>query len=103
VRAACLARWGTGMDLLLLPIGWTRRVIEESIQMMDLLQPKRVIPMHYWSPQEKNEFLQLVESRGAGYRAGRRVENAQDKTIRILDVSPAPFTGWIMDGEMRVE
>ena len=92
------------VDLLLLPIGWTRTIIEEAEATLDLLAPKRAIPMHYWSPQEKDAFLTHLERRNeiAGERRYHlhRLDRAQlaissseteVEPIRVFSLEPAPF------------
>jgi L-ascorbate metabolism protein UlaG (beta-lactamase superfamily) len=92
------------VDLLLLPIGWTRTIIEEAEATLDLLAPKRAIPMHYWSPQEKAAFLTYLESQNetAGKKRYHvhRLDQAQHaisssetevEPIRVFSLEPAPF------------
>lgn len=55
------------IDLLLVPIDWTRNIIAQAIDYIDFLQPRQVIPMHYWAPSIKNEFLLELNSRGKSY------------------------------------
>ncbi len=45
------------VDLLLMTIQGVHSFIPQAEEFIDLLQPKRVIPMHYWSPAYKEEFL----------------------------------------------
>jgi len=32
------------------------------VKFIDLLKPSRVIPMHYWSPEYKNRFLEVLSA-----------------------------------------
>jgi L-ascorbate metabolism protein UlaG (beta-lactamase superfamily) len=48
-------------DLLLMPIEGTTRLISQAEIFLDLLKPKRVIPMHYWTDKYKREFLHHLE------------------------------------------
>ena len=45
------------INLLLVPIGWVRDITEQAAVYVDCLSPERVIPMHYWSVNEKKTFL----------------------------------------------
>ncbi len=45
------------IDLLLIPVGWIRDITEQAVAYVDFLQPRRLIPMHYWSENEKHVFL----------------------------------------------
>jgi L-ascorbate metabolism protein UlaG (beta-lactamase superfamily) len=49
-------------DLLLMTIEGTSHLIQESEAFIDLIQPTRVIPMHYWSPAYKAAFLAHLEA-----------------------------------------
>ncbi len=48
-------------DLLLMTIEGVDQFIPEAEMFVDLLQPKRIIPMHYWSESYKNFFLRYLE------------------------------------------
>lgn len=52
------------IDLLLLPAGWTRGILAEAAAYLEFIRPCRAIPMHYWSPREKEDFLELLRSTG---------------------------------------
>jgi len=45
------------IDLLLVPIDWTKNIVAQAIEYVNFLQPRQVIPIHYWSPAIKSEFL----------------------------------------------
>ena len=61
-------------DAVLLPIGFVRNILEEAAGFVALLDAARVVPMHYWSPEDRDTFLELMDgrrdTRGRGYRVG---------------------------------
>lgn len=91
-------------DLLLMTIGGRRDIIREAEAFIDLLQPKNVIPMHYWSPEYKADFLSYLENRsvssGKQYSiqkpgSAQYVLSTSDKNttpIRIISLDPAPYS-----------
>ena len=91
------------VDLLLMTIQGVDPLIRQSEAFIDLLQPKRVIPMHYWSKEYKASFLNYLyiqnkkpkknyhveELGGAKYdvsSAAKKVEG-----IHVLSLEPAAF------------
>jgi L-ascorbate metabolism protein UlaG (beta-lactamase superfamily) len=90
-------------DLLLVPIGWTQDIINEAEATVALLQPRRVIPMHYWSPQDKRDFLahlaaqnetvgtsyQVREIGGAEYEIW--INGADVMPIQVTSLEPVPL------------
>jgi len=103
VRLRMKALFAVPIDLLLLPIGWTRDIIAEAEAVVELLQPRRVIPMHYWSPQEKRDFLTRLaarnESAGTRYQVREiagpgcdiRIAEANVTPVQVISLEPAPF------------
>lgn len=103
MREHLKANFSEPIDLLLLPIGWTRDIIREGEVTVALLQPRRVIPMHYWNAQEKRRFLrhlaaqnrtawttyQVKETVSAEYDVW--VDEADGTPIRVISLEPAPF------------
>jgi L-ascorbate metabolism protein UlaG (beta-lactamase superfamily) len=91
------------IDLLLVPIGWTRDILTEAEAAVALLQPRRVIPIHYWSSAEKADFLALLADRnqtaGASYQIQEIgdaeydiwIDGAEVTPIQIISLEPAPF------------
>jgi L-ascorbate metabolism protein UlaG (beta-lactamase superfamily) len=91
------------IDLLLVPIGWTRDILTEAEAAVALLQPRRVIPMHYWSPQDKRDFLahlaaqneivgtsyQVQKIGGAEYEIW--IDGADVVPIQVISLKPAPL------------
>jgi hypothetical protein len=91
------------IDLLLLPIGWTQDIVREAEATVALLQPQRVIPMHYWNAQEKRRFLGHLAAQnrtvGTTYQ-GKEIASAEydvwideaDVTpVQVVSLEPAPF------------
>jgi len=91
------------IDLLFLPIDWTHPIAAKAAAFVDLLQPRCVIPMHYWSEQAKSDFLAALaeknspaEKRFAIEKPGRpdyAIESAgkSDAAIRVIGLEPAPW------------
>ncbi len=86
-------------DLLLMTIQGVNEFIPQAEEFIDLLQPVRVIPMHYWSPQYKADFLthvkkqssksyNIVESGSAEYELYR---NDKASPIQVISLDPAPL------------
>ncbi|HEX2995341.1 MAG TPA: MBL fold metallo-hydrolase [Anaerolineales bacterium] len=87
-------------DLLLITIEGVNQFIPQAEKFIDLLQPVRVIPMHYWSPKYKADFLAHLEKQsGKPYRVvttgSAEYELRQDRSaapIQVISLEPAPFT-----------
>lgn len=87
-------------DLLLMTIEGVNQFIPQAEKFIDLLQPVRVIPMHYWSPEYKAGFLAHLEKQGSKpYRVvttgSADYELCQDSRaapIQVISLKPAPFT-----------
>jgi L-ascorbate metabolism protein UlaG (beta-lactamase superfamily) len=90
-------------DLVLLPIGFTRDILAEAAQFVKLLDARRVVPMHYWSPQDRDAFLAQLEgatdSRGSRYvvrshpEAGLELywgDTADSGTVELMGLTPGP-------------
>lgn len=87
-------------DLLLMTIEGVSQFIPQAEKFIDLLQPVRVIPMHYWSPEYKVDFLAHLEKQsGKSYRVmttgSADYELCQDSRaapIQVISLEPVPFT-----------
>ena len=91
------------IDLLLLPIDWTHPIAAKAVAFVELLQPRVVIPMHYWSGQAKADFLSLLSEKnkpGAKRflieelgRPDYAIERAGDRgaAISVIGLEPAPW------------
>jgi L-ascorbate metabolism protein UlaG (beta-lactamase superfamily) len=92
------------VDLLLVPIGWTQDIIREAEVTVALLQPRRVIPIHYWSPQEKTDFLAYLaaknEKAGVSYLVQEVggaeydiwIHGTYVMPIQVISLEPSPFS-----------
>jgi L-ascorbate metabolism protein UlaG (beta-lactamase superfamily) len=91
------------VDVLFLAIQGVSGFIEKAEEFIDFLKPRIVIPMHYWTPSYKTEFLEyliqenllhgktyeIVESLSADYIISPD-DSAQVPT-RIVSLTPTPF------------
>lgn len=84
-------------DLLLVPIGFTSDILTDVEAFIDLLQPKRVIPMHYWSPDSKVAFLSLLEEQNETAGKEYHVQEVQSAKYSVstasTDVTPIQVIG----------
>ncbi len=90
-------------DVLLMTIQGINEFIPQAEEFIDLLQPVRVIPMHYWSPAYKAEFLThleaqnqqagkcytIIETGNADYELNPDHEVAP---IQVISLEPGPLT-----------
>jgi len=92
------------IDLLLLPIGRSNEFFETLTAFIDLLRPRRVIPMQYQSPRTKEAFLEFLAQQnatgGTQYQF-EQVRSAQytlasgitvSSPIMIISLDPQPFS-----------
>jgi L-ascorbate metabolism protein UlaG (beta-lactamase superfamily) len=91
------------IDLLMIPVDWVRPIAAEAAAFVDLLQPDRVIPMHYWSPQAKLAFLERLQLQETGDGRRYRVERPSgprysidgqsepSAPIAVISLEPAPY------------
>lgn len=86
-------RYPKGCDLLIMPIEGTRPYILQAIKMVQLLEPKALLPTHYWSQTYKQDFIKAIQS---AYK-----ENSQN--IQILGKGSATFTYRINDRSSRLK
>jgi L-ascorbate metabolism protein UlaG (beta-lactamase superfamily) len=89
-------------DVALLPVGFVDDILEEAAQFATLLNADFLIPMHYWTPGDRDTFLQGMEGRrdagGRPYRvniqesAGIRVSagGADMESAWVLGLTPSP-------------
>jgi L-ascorbate metabolism protein UlaG (beta-lactamase superfamily) len=90
-------------DLVLVPIESQEKFIPQAEAFLDLLRPKRAIPMHYWSEAYRDEFLSYLAAQdevgGKRYLIDR-VQGAScvlssddpgDGTIKVICLERAPW------------
>lgn len=96
-RAALKERLPDRLDVLLLPVGWVRPITAEAAAFVAFLRPGAVIPMHYWSAEEKRAFLDALKSSGGCLireLKGPVWESASlvpAPEIQVLSLEAAPF------------
>ena len=92
------------IDLLFMTIGGVTNIIQEAEKVVDLLQPTRVIPMHYWNREDRLSFLSLLkkqnETPGKHYTFNE-IEGPQYtlfaagnevSPVEVISLEPAPFS-----------
>lgn len=90
------------LDLLLMTIEGQSKFIPEAELFIDLFQPKRIIPMHYWSGEYKSDFLLYLEDQnnsGKNYQIerinGSDFELNQSEIVtpvKVISLERGPFT-----------
>lgn len=102
-QALFLEKFPDRIDLLLMTIEGVYPFIPEAEKFIDLIQPGMVIPMHYWSPEYKEEFLDYLElqndTAGKNYEVhrleGPHLNVAASDTIHdhiiVYGLSPYPY------------
>jgi L-ascorbate metabolism protein UlaG (beta-lactamase superfamily) len=90
-------------DLVLMPIEGKARYFHEAASFLDMLHPRRVIPMHYWSEACREEFLRLLVERSQDGRTPYIIEQdgtseyrlrAHDHTtqaVTLVVLTPSPY------------
>ena len=90
------------VDLLLMTIQGTNQFIPQTETFIDLIRPRRVIPMHFWSEEYREKFLQHLETQNQDenkYEIFRL--NSSEYTLRIqkemepiqvISLKRAPYT-----------
>lgn len=91
------------IDLLLMTIQGTNQFIPEAELFVNILKPRHIIPMHYWTVAYKQEFLDHLTAEdgtdGKNYNifesgAARFVltsDMADAAPVQVISLSPAPF------------
>lgn len=86
------------IDLLLMTIEGRTQFLKEAEAFINLLHPKAVIPMHYWSKAYKENFLDFIRDReiyqireilGAKFSFSNLDED--NEKITIISLEPAPY------------
>jgi L-ascorbate metabolism protein UlaG (beta-lactamase superfamily) len=89
IRARVKALYPEKYDVLLMTIEGRSQFIPQAEAFIDLLKPRRVIPMHYWSPEYKAEFLSYLETQN----------EISDKKYLIERTGSAEYSMSVADGE----
>jgi len=107
-QALILEKFPEQIDLLLMTIEGVYTFIPEAEMLIDLLQPGMVVPIHYWSPEYKEDFLSYLElqndTAGKTYEVIRHdgpiLEMNPGDTlhdhIKVIGLTPFPY------GETRI-
>ena len=92
-------RYPKGCDIVIMPIESTQKFILQAINMVKLLEPRVLIPSHYWSMDYKQEFLDKLHTsfsaennkmmiygrKGATYTYSK---NKNTSELTVLDLVP---------------
>ncbi len=88
------------LDLLMVPIDWKREITLQAVSYVEFLRPKRVVPMHYWSPEAKKRFLDSLEEANRGYyiiesnRPDCRIYVTQPaRPVEVISLNAGPVVG----------
>jgi L-ascorbate metabolism protein UlaG (beta-lactamase superfamily) len=104
VRERIQALYPDTYDLVLLPIGFVTDIVEPAAVFAGLLDARRIVPMHYWSPADRDRFLDRLagrtDGRGRPYRIVRSegpdlaldVTVSDPDSVTVIGLSPAPWT-----------
>jgi L-ascorbate metabolism protein UlaG (beta-lactamase superfamily) len=91
------------IDLLFLPIDWTRPIASQAADFVELLRPRTVIPMHYWTGQARSDFFSLLAEKNKPGEKRFLIEQPgrpdwsidgpgkEDAAIRVVGLEPAPW------------
>jgi L-ascorbate metabolism protein UlaG (beta-lactamase superfamily) len=89
-------------DLVFLPIGFFRSILEEAAEFMTYLDTRTVVPMHFWSTEDRDTFMALVQGatdkQGREYRVqGPGASNLDlfrkanpNSAVTVVGLTPAP-------------
>ncbi len=101
VRQRIRALYPDLYDVVLVPIGFVRDILEPAAAFVGLLRARIVVPMHYWSPGDRDAFLRLVDGRpGTDGKALRTrlvrgpalcLEPGAASGPEVVALDPAPF------------
>ena len=71
-------------DLALVPIESQEKFIPQAEAFLDLLRPRRAIPIHYWSEAYWDEFLAYLEAQNGTDGKRYEVERVQGPSYTLL-------------------
>ena len=88
-------------DLLLMTIEGKQKFISQAEAFIDLLKPRRIIPMHYWSQTYKEDFIDYLRGQN---NADKKYQiqvcdsssydffvSEDSDSMRVISLTPAPF------------
>ncbi len=106
VRKAIKEHIPERIDLLLIPIGWVKDIVKEAAAYAKFLNPKRLLPMHYWSADEKKRFLEILSGSGSDFMIDEKndpiieiISNEKISGTKIIKIKPADF----IEGTVRAK
>jgi L-ascorbate metabolism protein UlaG (beta-lactamase superfamily) len=91
------------VDVLLLVIQSTEDLTIYAEKFIDFLKPRIVIPMHYWTPADKSEFLAYLENENSIHGKSYEIEqiggadydvflnDTNQHPTRVVSLVPSPF------------
>jgi len=91
------------IDVLFLTIQGTEGFVEEAEKLIDFLKPRMVIPMHYWTPGYKKDFMAYLESENVTHSKNYKlIETGKadievtkkdfiEDSVLIVSLDPSPF------------
>ena len=89
------------LDMLLMTIEGQTQFIARAEDFVNLLSPKRIIPMHHWTKAYLNDFIAFLETKnesGATYQISRSFsakyelsDSEQATPTKVLTLTRAPF------------
>ena len=109
IRQLVIKMYPDEYDLVMLPIGSVKDILRPAADFLDILKAKRIIPMHYWSPGDKQRFLDLLEDRkgadGRPYLIQRfqgpdlflQASSSEGESTLIISLEPGPVRNQATD------
>jgi L-ascorbate metabolism protein UlaG (beta-lactamase superfamily) len=103
VRSGVQADYAGTFDLLLLPIGDIEDIVPQAAEFLGLFQARRVVPMHYWKPPDRENFLSILRGKvktekkpyvfetPGGPRLCLDPPGGRVDTVRVISLEPAPY------------
>ena len=69
-----------------MPIEGQSKFIPEAEEFIRLLQPRRIIPMHYWSDQYKEDFLVYLEEQNKNSSKKYQIQKFESSQVIISEM-----------------
>ena len=102
VRTHIISIFPNTFDLLLMTIEGKQKFISQAEAFVDLLNPKRIIPMHHWSEKYLQEFISYLDDQnnaGKNYQINERGKFQYDlftsenvDPVQVICLNRAPFS-----------
>ena len=102
-------------DLLLMTIEGGEHFIPEAEIFVNLLKPKRIIPMHYWTEAYKTRFIDHLEAQnsviGRNYQMQDEnsadcylsSENSEVTPVQVINLAPAAYVVSVLDNNGKLQ